>query len=72
MGAISFIEEPKTIDRIIGYLELSFQAARPPPPHKIQQELLPAAEEMGKYFWDSIPLKTSDVLFDEKEYRPLF
>ncbi len=43
MRIISFIEEPKTIDRIIHYLELRFEAERPPPPHHIQQELLMAA-----------------------------
>ena len=48
MSVISFIEEPKTIDRIIRHLELTFEAERPPPPH--QQELLMAAEEKGKYF----------------------
>ncbi len=48
MSVISFIEEPKTIDRIIRHLELTFEAERPPPPH--QQELLMAAEEQGEYF----------------------
>jgi hypothetical protein len=48
MKIISFIEEPKTIDRIIGHLKLTFEAERPPPPH--QQELLMAAEESGEYF----------------------
>ena len=47
---ISFIEEPKVIDRIIRHLELTFDAERPPPPHHVQQELLMAAEEMGEYF----------------------
>jgi hypothetical protein len=50
MSIISFIEEPKTIDRIIRHLELTFEAERPPPPHHIQQELLMAAEESGEYF----------------------
>ena len=50
MSVISFIEEPKTIDRIIRHLELIFEAERPPPPHHIQQELLVAAEESGQYF----------------------
>jgi hypothetical protein len=50
MRIISFIEEPKTIDRIIRYLELRFEAERPPPPQSIQQELLMAAEERGEYF----------------------
>jgi hypothetical protein len=50
MSIISFIEEPKTIDRIIGHLKLTFEAERPPPPHNVQQELLMAAEESGEYF----------------------
>jgi hypothetical protein len=48
MRILSFIEEPKTIDRIIRHLELTFEAARPPPPHHVQQELLMAAEEKGE------------------------
>jgi hypothetical protein len=50
MSVISFIEEPKTIDRIIRHLELTFEAERPPPTHHVQQELLMAAEESGEYF----------------------
>jgi hypothetical protein len=50
MRIISFIEEPKTIDRIIRHLELTFEAERPPPPHNVQQELLMAAEEREEYF----------------------
>jgi len=50
MRIISFIEEPKTIDRIIGHLKLTFEAERPPPPQIVQQELLIAAEEHGEYF----------------------
>jgi hypothetical protein len=50
MSVISFIEEPKTIDRIILHLELTFEAERQPPPHHVQQELLMAAEEGGEYF----------------------
>ena len=50
MRVISFIEEPKVIDRIIAHLELTFEAERPPPPHNVQQELLMAAGEMGEYF----------------------
>jgi hypothetical protein len=48
MSIISFIEEPKTIDRIIGHLELTFEAERPPPPRVVQQDLLMAAEESGE------------------------
>jgi len=50
MRIISFIEEPKTIDRIIRHLELTFEAERPPPPRALQQDLLMAAEEQGEYF----------------------
>jgi hypothetical protein len=49
MSIISFIEEPKTIDRIIRHLELTFEAERPQP-HHVQQELLMAGEETGEYF----------------------
>jgi hypothetical protein len=50
MKIISFIEEPKTIDRIMRHLELTFEAERPPPPHNVQHELLMAVEESGEYF----------------------
>jgi len=50
MKIISFIEEPKIIDRIIAHLKLTFEAERPPPPHIVHQELLMAAEERGEYF----------------------
>jgi hypothetical protein len=50
MRIISFIEETKTIDRIIRHLELNFEAERPPPPCVVQQYLLIAVEEKGKYF----------------------
>ena len=50
MSIISFIEEPKVIDKIIHHLKLSFQAERPPPPQVVQHELLLAAEEIGEYF----------------------
>jgi hypothetical protein len=50
MSIISFIEKPKTIDRIIRHPELPFEAERPPPPHHVQQELLMTAEDSGKYF----------------------
>jgi hypothetical protein len=46
MSIISFIEQPKAIDRIIGHLELTFETERPPPLRVLQQELLMAAEEM--------------------------
>ncbi len=50
MSIISFIEEPKTIDRIIRHLELTFEAERSPPLRVIQQHLLITAEESGEYF----------------------
>ena len=50
MRIISFIEEPKIIDRIIAHLELTFEAERPPPPRVLQQELLMAAESHEEYF----------------------
>ena len=50
MRIISFIEEPKIIDRIIVHLELTFEAERPPPPRVLQQVLLMAAEGHEEYF----------------------
>ncbi|MFQ6109197.1 MAG: acid--CoA ligase [Candidatus Aminicenantales bacterium] len=50
MSIISFIEDPKTIDRIIRHLELTFEAERPPPPHHVRQEILIAAEGIGECF----------------------
>jgi hypothetical protein len=43
MRIISFIEQPKIIDRIIRHFELTFEAERPPPPHNVRQELLRAS-----------------------------
>jgi len=50
MRIISFIEEPKAIDKIIRHLKLTFEAERPPPSHNVQQQLLMAAEEREEYF----------------------
>ena len=50
MKVISFIEDPKAIDKIICHLKLYFQAERPPPSPVIQQELLMADEGSGEYF----------------------
>ena len=50
MSIISFIEEPKTIDRIIRHLKLTFEAERPPPPRVVQQDLLIAVKENGEHF----------------------
>ena len=48
MKIISFIDDHKVIDGIIGHLKLIIEAERLPPPHDIQQELLMADEEKGK------------------------
>jgi hypothetical protein len=50
MLIISFIEEPKTIDRIIRHLKLTFEAERSPPPRVVQQDLLIAVKENGEHF----------------------
>ena len=50
MRIIAFIENHKTIDKIIRHLKLSFIAERPPPPQVPQHELLMAAEEREEYF----------------------
>ncbi|MBN1222272.1 MAG: acid--CoA ligase [Candidatus Aminicenantes bacterium] len=50
MRIISFIEDPKIIDRIIAHLGLTFDAERPPPAQVVQQVLLMAAEEHEEYF----------------------
>jgi len=50
MKVISFIEDPKLINKMIRHLRITFQAERPPPSHVIQQELLMAAEGSGEYF----------------------
>jgi hypothetical protein len=49
MRIISFIEEPKAIDKIIRHLELTFEAKQPPPPRHVQKELLMAAGEREEY-----------------------
>ena len=52
MRIISFIEDPKVIDKIILHLKLTFQAA--------QQELLVTAEESGKKGGGSFSRKNGD------------
>jgi len=47
---ISFIKQPKVIDRIIRHLKLTFEAERPPPSQLIQQGLLVAAEQWSEHF----------------------
>ena len=56
MKVISFIEDPKAIDRIIGHLKITFQAERPPPSHVIHQELLMAAEGSGESLTSPVPV----------------
>ena len=66
-GQISIIsskEEPKTIDRIISHLELTFEAERPPPPRVVQQDLLMAAEESGKNLEG--PIELAEFLKERK------
>jgi len=46
MRIVSFIEDHKVIDKIIKHLNLTFKAARPPPP---QAQLSMAAEEISEY-----------------------
>jgi len=46
MRIVSFIEDYKVIDKIIKHLNLTFKAARPPPP---QAQLQIAAEELSEY-----------------------
>ncbi|MGD2295296.1 MAG: acid--CoA ligase [Candidatus Aminicenantes bacterium] len=51
MCIIAFITDYAVVDRIINHLKLTFVAERPHPlPQIVQQELLMAAEESGKYF----------------------
>jgi hypothetical protein len=46
MCLVSFIEDHKVIDNIIKHLNLTFKAARPPPPQAL---LFMAAEEPSEY-----------------------
>jgi len=46
MCIVSFIEDHKVTDKIIKHLNLTFNAARPPPP---QAQLSTAAEELSEY-----------------------
>ena len=45
MSLISFIEEPKAIDRIIASLKLTIEAEWPPPQHNVQQLCDTSGEE---------------------------
>jgi hypothetical protein len=46
MRIVSFIEDYKVIDKIIKHLNLTFKAARPPPP---PAQLSIAAEDQSEY-----------------------
>ncbi len=48
MKIITFIEDHKVIDKIIGHLKISFMTERPPPP-QAQPQLAMAAEERAEY-----------------------
>ena len=50
MKIISFIEEPKIIDKIIAHLKLTFMAERSSLSQVVLQELFMAAEEREEYF----------------------
>jgi hypothetical protein len=50
MRVISFITDFPVVDKIIRHLKLTFSAAKPPPPRKVSQELLMAAEAGSEYF----------------------
>lgn len=50
MSIISFMDDHKVIDRIIGRLKLTFEVERLPPPHGVQREYLIDAEEREEYF----------------------
>jgi len=44
MKVVAFLTEHAAVDRIIGYLKLTFVASKPPPPHVFKQAALTAAE----------------------------
>jgi len=50
MKVISFLTEYAVVDRIIGYLQLTFVADKPPPSKAAFQEYLTAAETSVEYF----------------------
>jgi hypothetical protein len=47
---IAFIADFSVVDRITNHLKLSFVAAKPPPPHIANQELLMMVETGAEYF----------------------
>jgi hypothetical protein len=49
MKVISFLTDYAVVDRIIGHLNLTFVAERPPPAHLAYQEVLMAAESSAEY-----------------------
>ncbi len=48
---ILVLKNMKNHKKIIDHLKLTFMAERLPPPQRLQQELLMAAEEREEYFW---------------------
>ena len=50
MKIIAFITEYAVVDRIIDHLNLTFVAAKPPPPQAAFQETLMAADPPVEYF----------------------
>jgi hypothetical protein len=50
MKVIAFLTDWAVVDRIIGHLNLTFVAERPPPAQLAYQELLMAAETSTEYF----------------------
>ncbi len=48
---ILVLKNMKNHKKIIDHLKLTFMAERFPPPQRLQQELLMAAEEREEYFW---------------------
>jgi hypothetical protein len=49
MKIIAFLTDSAVVDRIINHLNLTFVAAKPPPPRVAYQELLMAAESSAEY-----------------------
>jgi hypothetical protein len=50
MRIIAFLTDYAMVDRIINHLKLKFVADKPPPPHRVYQEVLMAAEAGKEYF----------------------
>jgi len=48
MKVVAFLTEHAVVDRIIGYLKLTFVASKPPPSHVFEQVALAAADLLGR------------------------